>query len=542
MSLLSEGANGKIWRVDNIFPPIYCGTGAPFREAALKVAKSEHDIEEDTEAALIAEIKALQEFDHPNIVKALGRTYGATSDDPDSKVHMLLLELCASDLTSVIRRGYAGQEDGQSDTLDWESRLHIISNIAAGLSHIHAHDKAHLDLKPGNVLIQYDSQSKCITAKLADFGEQFDPNNTNEQVRYGTPEYMAPEAWHRKYGTPGTASDVFSFGVILWEIYSKGQRPYTGFEGAPHENMPQTVSEGKLIDDINAVPRWYAEGARPVFSVCCLKTGTPLWCPEPWQLLAKACWNEELHLRPSFEQVQEAIKSISFVKHQKMAAGHADQIWVESEDLFSSAPTLPQAASGFKSKDRARAWLEALGFLSASAIEAAVSYVQVEGNGELDFIQMDDDDVHEMMADKDEMNLDGEAQDRFHAALDTISVSSSAEVEEAANSSWQAILSWLDERDADFDPDFRALGGVLSSSTGTQSEPTAAMFEKMRTEIGRLRRQNAVFQAQIKRQREQLARFEKGEEFETGKVSQTVEGSIYIGSPDDIYGMQDSVA
>merc|ERR1712072_739574 len=96
--------------------------------------------------------------------------------------------------------------------------------------------------------------------------ESKESNDANDDT-YGTWEYMAPECWHRKYGQPGKPSDVFSFGVMLWEVYSQ-LRPYTHFPDAPHENMRRVCLAGTKTfqDDMSVVPGWYAcsESARPI--------------------------------------------------------------------------------------------------------------------------------------------------------------------------------------------------------------------------------------------------------------------------------------
>ena len=62
------------------------------------------------------------------------------------------------------------------------------------------------------------------TVKLADFGMTFDDRSKpdpNKIIPFGTWEYMAPECWKRKLGEPGFASDVFSFGMMLWEMFAR---------------------------------------------------------------------------------------------------------------------------------------------------------------------------------------------------------------------------------------------------------------------------------------------------------------------------------
>ncbi|GIL86275.1 hypothetical protein Vretifemale_14681, partial [Volvox reticuliferus] len=93
--------------------------------------------------------------------------------------------------------------------------------IAVGLQYLHEHNIIHGDLNPANVLLRRDDSSVLgYTAKIADFGlsvhmqaEQSHVSNTKR----GTPFYTAPEVTHA--GNLTRFADVFSYGVVLWELY-----------------------------------------------------------------------------------------------------------------------------------------------------------------------------------------------------------------------------------------------------------------------------------------------------------------------------------
>jgi eukaryotic-like serine/threonine-protein kinase len=121
-----------------------------------------------------------------------------------------------------------------SDTRTWQQVVDLLAGVADGLSAAHAADIVHRDVKPANILI-----SKHGYAKLADFGlarllepvarPATAPTDTAVRTQagmiVGTIGYMSPE---QTAGTPADArSDIFSFGVVLYEALS-GRQPFAG--------------------------------------------------------------------------------------------------------------------------------------------------------------------------------------------------------------------------------------------------------------------------------------------------------------------------
>jgi serine/threonine-protein kinase len=89
--------------------------------------------------------------------------------------------------------------------------LDVIRQVASGLAYAHSHRLLHRDVKPENIMIFEDGR-----AALADFGvSRFALGTTRTYSEVGTIGYMAPE---QAYGRPGFASDVFSLGVIAYEV------------------------------------------------------------------------------------------------------------------------------------------------------------------------------------------------------------------------------------------------------------------------------------------------------------------------------------
>ncbi|KXZ54361.1 hypothetical protein GPECTOR_5g441 [Gonium pectorale] len=145
--------------------------------------------------SLRKEVEVLSRCRHANIVRLLG----GCLTPPDV---FLVEELCESSLDRVLRVG---------------------RDIALGLAYLHP-TVVHRDLKPGNVLISSDG-----TAKLSDFGlarlTAATLHATNPEV--GSVPYMAPECFGTNGHTVSHRSDMFAFGVLLWELLAR-VRPWAG--------------------------------------------------------------------------------------------------------------------------------------------------------------------------------------------------------------------------------------------------------------------------------------------------------------------------
>ena len=116
-----------------------------------------------------------------------------------------------------------------SDANRWSvvQRLRLFLSVLAAVQHAHAHLVLHRDLKPSNILVTAEGQVKLLDfgiAKLMTDGEARETELTQLGGRALTLDYASPE---QISGEPmSTASDVYSLGVVLYELLS-GARPYT---------------------------------------------------------------------------------------------------------------------------------------------------------------------------------------------------------------------------------------------------------------------------------------------------------------------------
>jgi hypothetical protein len=165
-------------------------------------------------ARFAREAQVAAELDHPNVVAALD--IGVTP----SGTPFLVMDL-------VIGSSLAAERAHHGDA---RAAVPILTQIARALSAMHARGIVHRDLKPSNVLLEGN------VVKVADFGLagliEHAPltatRSTSEDVRaltltgaiMGTPLYMAPELV-RGAGEAGPPADVFSFGVVAYELLSR---------------------------------------------------------------------------------------------------------------------------------------------------------------------------------------------------------------------------------------------------------------------------------------------------------------------------------
>ncbi len=120
----------------------------------------------------------------------------------------------------------------------------LVERIARGVAAAHAQGIVHRDLKPGNVLITTDGNPKVSDFGLAKRLEDDGEGHTVTGAIFGTPAYLAPEQAAGRAKHSGTAADVWSLGVILYELLA-GRVPFRGAE------VGDTL---KLIQDQDPVP------------------------------------------------------------------------------------------------------------------------------------------------------------------------------------------------------------------------------------------------------------------------------------------------
>ncbi|CAM9430154.1 unnamed protein product [Chrysoparadoxa australica] len=169
----------------------------------------------------------------------------------------------------------------------------ITLDITAGMEHVHALGIQHRDLKSANILL--DCKDGQLRAKIADFGiskKSASITRTAQQLQGFSPEWAAPEVIRRVFGRPGDtsrtkASDVYSYGIILWELATKE---------TPWADVLPTSSPGQRLC---AIAMACEEGGRPD-----IPTSVPAGMTE----LIEESWEDNPLRRPTFKQIRSELK------------------------------------------------------------------------------------------------------------------------------------------------------------------------------------------------------------------------------------------
>ncbi|GIL73264.1 hypothetical protein Vretimale_4866 [Volvox reticuliferus] len=150
---------------------------------------------------------------------------------PGHYITQMIMEYCdRGSLHQAIAKGLFKSSTKWNNKIALRALLRTAREIAQGMSHLHACRVVHGDLKPGNVLLMSSrADRRGFTAKVSDFGlSTYCMASHTSVTRWSTVSYMAPEAFE---GHLTMGSDTFSFGVLLWEMYT-GQQPYAGLQAA----------------------------------------------------------------------------------------------------------------------------------------------------------------------------------------------------------------------------------------------------------------------------------------------------------------------
>uniref|UniRef100_A0A674CSF7 receptor protein-tyrosine kinase n=1 Tax=Salmo trutta TaxID=8032 RepID=A0A674CSF7_SALTR len=235
----------------------------------------------------LSEASIMGQFDHPNIIRLEGVV-------TKSRPVMIVTEFMENGaLDSFLR-----QNDGQFTVIQL---VGMMRGISAGMKYLSEMNYVHRDLAARNILVNSN-----LVCKVSDFG-----------LSWTAPEAIA----YRKFTS---ASDVWSYGIVMWEVMSFGERPYWDMSNQ---------------DVINAIEQDY-------------RLPPPMDCPSALHQLMLDCWQKDRNARPRFTDIVNTL--------DKMIRNPASLKQVASIPAVPSQPLLDRSIPDFNTFSSVGEWLGAI--------------------------------------------------------------------------------------------------------------------------------------------------------------------------------------
>eukprot|EP00002_Diphylleia_rotans_P012917 TRINITY_DN2522_c0_g1_i4.p1 TRINITY_DN2522_c0_g1~~TRINITY_DN2522_c0_g1_i4.p1 ORF type:complete len:1709 (-),score=377.78 TRINITY_DN2522_c0_g1_i4:217-5343(-) len=239
------------------FAVVYEGEYKGQKVAVKKIArksKSTKDI-----LSFMAEVNIMKKVKHAHVAEFLG----FCTEESGFLIVMELVNPGSLQTLLQTRRG----------SINSQQRTSIVEGIVQGMVYLHSFRPPilHRDLKPSNILVNDSWQ-----AKICDFGLSRVKSNNRTMTKCGTLAYQAPEVL--KGERYDERADVYSFGIILWQIYVE-EEPY---KEAKSSLIHQDVIDGNRPPKHKSIPT------------------------ETWNVITK-CWSSDIADRPQFKDLVELL-------------------------------------------------------------------------------------------------------------------------------------------------------------------------------------------------------------------------------------------
>uniref|UniRef100_A0A6I8N3X3 receptor protein-tyrosine kinase n=2 Tax=Ornithorhynchus anatinus TaxID=9258 RepID=A0A6I8N3X3_ORNAN len=245
----------------------------------------------------LGEASIMGQFDHPNIIHLEGVV-------TKSKPVMIVTEYMENGSLDTFLK----KNDGQFTVIQL---VGMLRGIASGMKYLSDMGYVHRDLAARNILINSN-----LVCKVSDFGlsrvleddpeAAYTTRGGKIPIRWTAPEAIA----FRKFTS---ASDVWSYGIVMWEVVSYGERPYWEMT---NQDVIKAVEEGYRLP-------------------------SPMDCPAALYQLMLDCWQKDRNSRPKFEEIvsmlDKLIRNPSSLKTLVNASSRVSNLLVEHGPLGTGA-------------------------------------------------------------------------------------------------------------------------------------------------------------------------------------------------------------
>ncbi|XP_068155773.1 tyrosine-protein kinase Fer isoform X3 [Drosophila tropicalis] len=211
----------------------------------------------------LQEGRILKQYDHPNIVKLIGICV-------QKQPIMIVMELVlGGSLLTYLRKN--------SNALSTRQQMGMCRDAAAGMRYLESKNCIHRDLAARNCLVDLEH-----SVKISDFGmsreeEEYIVSDGMKQIPV---KWTAPEALN--FGKYTSLCDVWSYGILMWEIFSKGDTPYSGMSNS---RARERIDTGYRMPTPENTP------------------------PEMYRLMLK-CWAADAESRPHFDEIYNVVDAL----------------------------------------------------------------------------------------------------------------------------------------------------------------------------------------------------------------------------------------
>ena len=237
----------------------------------------------ETKDEFATEASSLVNLVHPNIVRLMAvaiRMPPLCLIFECSEYGYLDSYLQSCDSTDATNSPKRNTQKDPPPTLGTVDRIFIAKQIAAGMQYLTEKGHVHQELRAHHCMIFNNLQVKVANLGLrwANISQSFFDMGEKEKQKY-TVRWLSPEVI--MYGSHSISGEVWSYGVLVWEVFSNAQLPYSGI------NNEDVIS---YVRGSNILPR-------------------PKLCPDEIYEVLKSCWEITPLERPGFKSLCESMTS-----------------------------------------------------------------------------------------------------------------------------------------------------------------------------------------------------------------------------------------